>query len=104
MLSSRPPAVQVAIDHFGLKIASVDAIEESYSSAVRILVLESGERVVLKIPAGSRSHRSDASALGPSDISPWRAILRASSVVTIRISMSSVGSRWALPGSMPVAK
>lgn len=39
------------------------------------------------------SHQSNARALGPSEISPWRAMRSASSTGTRRISISSVGSR-----------
>ena len=50
MISSQPALVQEAITHFDLKVNSVESVEESYSSVVRILTLESGERLVLKIP------------------------------------------------------
>ena len=42
--------VREAITHFDLHVTNVESVEESYSSVVRILTLESGERVVLKIP------------------------------------------------------
>ena len=42
--------IQEAIAHFQLDVARVEPVEESYSSVVRILTLESGERLVLKIP------------------------------------------------------
>jgi Ser/Thr protein kinase RdoA (MazF antagonist) len=42
--------VQESIAHFGLHVARVDSAEEAFSSVVRILTLESGERLVLKIP------------------------------------------------------
>jgi Ser/Thr protein kinase RdoA (MazF antagonist) len=42
--------IQEAIAHFHLDVARVEPVEESYSSAVRILTLESGECLVLKIP------------------------------------------------------
>jgi Ser/Thr protein kinase RdoA (MazF antagonist) len=42
--------VQEAIAHFDLKLARAESVEESYSSVVRILTLESGEQLVLKIP------------------------------------------------------
>jgi len=42
--------VQEAIAHFDLQIARAEPVEESYSSVVRILTLDSGERLVLKIP------------------------------------------------------
>ena len=44
------PAIGEAIAHFGLDVAQMDAVEDSYSSTVRLLTLSSGERVVLKIP------------------------------------------------------
>jgi aminoglycoside phosphotransferase len=42
--------IQEAITHFGLRPIAAEPVEESYSSAVRILTLGSGERVVLKVP------------------------------------------------------
>jgi Ser/Thr protein kinase RdoA (MazF antagonist) len=42
--------IEQAIAHFKLDIDSVNPVEESYSSIVRILRLRSGERLVLKIP------------------------------------------------------
>ncbi len=39
-----------AIEHFNLKVAAVERVAQSYSSIVRILVLENGEKRVLKIP------------------------------------------------------
>jgi len=50
MISSQAALVQEAIAHFDLKLNSVESVEESYSSVVRILTLESGECLVLKIP------------------------------------------------------
>jgi Ser/Thr protein kinase RdoA (MazF antagonist) len=44
------PAIDEAIAHFGLDVARMDDVEDSYSSTVRLLTLSSGERVVLKIP------------------------------------------------------
>jgi aminoglycoside phosphotransferase (APT) family kinase protein len=42
--------IQQAIAHFNLDVASMQPVEESYSSLVRILRLRSGEQIVLKIP------------------------------------------------------
>jgi aminoglycoside phosphotransferase (APT) family kinase protein len=42
--------IQEAIDHFDLDVKEIAAVEESYSSIVRILTLEHGEHLVLKIP------------------------------------------------------
>jgi aminoglycoside phosphotransferase len=42
--------VEEAVDHFKLKLTRAEPVEESYSSVVRILTLDSGERLVLKIP------------------------------------------------------
>jgi len=43
-------SVQEVIAHFNLSVAQVESVEGSFSSIVRILTLESGERLVLKIP------------------------------------------------------
>lgn len=42
--------VQEALAHFRLTPVSITPVEESYSSVVRILTLERGEKLVLKIP------------------------------------------------------
>jgi Ser/Thr protein kinase RdoA (MazF antagonist) len=57
-ISSQPPLVQEAIAHFGLKLCKIESVPESYSSLVRILTLENGERLVLKVPFVQRKlHR-----------------------------------------------
>lgn len=50
MMHSQPVSVQEAVAHFGLKVTRAASVEGSYSSSVRILTLDSGERRVLKIP------------------------------------------------------
>lgn len=42
--------IQKAIAFFKLDVFQIDSVDESFSSIVRILNLESGERLVLKIP------------------------------------------------------
>ena len=42
--------IQEAIEHFDLPVTEIAAVEESYSSIVRILTLENHDRLVLKIP------------------------------------------------------
>jgi Ser/Thr protein kinase RdoA (MazF antagonist) len=60
---SQPALVQEAIAHFGLKLSGIDSVEESYSSVVRILTLQSGERLVLKIPFVQRKLLRELHAL-----------------------------------------
>jgi Ser/Thr protein kinase RdoA (MazF antagonist) len=55
--------VREAITHFDLQVTNVESVEESYSSMVRILTLESGERVVLKIPFIQRKLFRELAAL-----------------------------------------
>lgn len=55
--------VQEAIVHFGLHVTKVESVEESYSSIVRIMTLESGERLVLKIPFIQRKLFRELAAL-----------------------------------------
>lgn len=55
--------VREAITHFGLHVTRVVSVEESYSSIVRILTLESGERLVLKIPFIQRKLFRELTAL-----------------------------------------
>lgn len=43
-------AIKRAIVALGLSVASINPVKDSYSSTVRILELESGQRLVLKIP------------------------------------------------------
>jgi len=59
----QPAPVAEAIAHFGLKVAGADPGEESYSSVVRILTLECGERLVLKIPFVQRKLLRELHAL-----------------------------------------
>jgi aminoglycoside phosphotransferase (APT) family kinase protein len=42
--------IQETIAHFDLQVTRVEPVQESYSSIVRILTLDSGARLVLKIP------------------------------------------------------
>lgn len=42
--------IQAAIDYFRLNVTTIQLVEESYSSTVRILWLTSGEKLVLKLP------------------------------------------------------
>ena len=55
--------VQESIAHFDLNISKVESVEESYSSVVRILTLESGESLVLKIPFIQRKLIRELAAL-----------------------------------------
>jgi aminoglycoside phosphotransferase len=56
-------AVQEAIAHFALKVTRVESVDESYSSVVRMLTLESDERLVLKIPFVQRKLFREIDAL-----------------------------------------
>lgn len=49
-ISYESALVQEAIAHFDLKVNTIAPVDESYSSVVRILTLDSGEKMVLKIP------------------------------------------------------
>jgi len=42
--------IREAIEHFRLSVSGMQSVEGSHSSTVRILCLESGEKLVLKIP------------------------------------------------------
>lgn len=55
--------IEQAIAHFKLEVASMQPVEESYSSLVRILRLRSGERIVLKIPFNERKLYREMHAL-----------------------------------------
>lgn len=55
--------IQESISHFKLNIARVDPVAESYSSVVRLLTLESGECLVLKIPFIQRKLFRELAAL-----------------------------------------
>ena len=55
--------IQQAIDHFHLLVDTVEPVQESYSSSVRILTLEGGERLVLKIPFVERKLLRELRAL-----------------------------------------
>jgi aminoglycoside phosphotransferase len=52
-----------AIDYFHLQVERIVKVDESYSSTVRILSLNSGERLVLKIPYVKRKLIREISAL-----------------------------------------
>lgn len=62
-MESQPALVQEAVAHFGLKPCQVEPVAESYSSLVRILTLEGGERLVLKIPFVRRKLHRELYAL-----------------------------------------
>jgi Ser/Thr protein kinase RdoA (MazF antagonist) len=55
--------LQEAISDFGLHVDAVEPVDESYSSVVHILTLESGERLVLKIPFVERKLLRELRAL-----------------------------------------
>lgn len=55
--------VQEALAHFRLTPVGIASVEESYSSVVRILTLERGERLVLKIPFVQRKLFREVCAL-----------------------------------------
>ena len=42
--------VAAAIEHFKLKVVEIRPVEESYSSTVKVLILQNQEKLVLKIP------------------------------------------------------
>jgi Ser/Thr protein kinase RdoA (MazF antagonist) len=55
--------IDQAIAHFKLDVASIQPVEGSYSSIVRILTLQGGERLVLKIPFVQRKLLRELNAL-----------------------------------------
>jgi len=56
-------AVDDAIAHFGLEIADIQAVPDSFSSIVRLIELAAGEQLVLKIPYVKRKLFRELSAL-----------------------------------------
>jgi Ser/Thr protein kinase RdoA (MazF antagonist) len=59
----RTDPITQAIAYFKLDVASIQPVEGSYSSSVRILSLQSGERLVLKIPFIQRKVQRELNAL-----------------------------------------
>lgn len=56
-------ALQTVIEHFGLKVSHIEAVEQSFSSTVKFLEMENGERLVLKIPFVQRKIHRELTAL-----------------------------------------
>jgi Ser/Thr protein kinase RdoA (MazF antagonist) len=59
----RTDPITQAIAYFKLDVASIQPVEGSYSSIVRILTLQGGDRLVLKIPFVQRKLQRELNAL-----------------------------------------